>query len=268
MKVKRLIPALSALALASAVCLPAQALTVLDGWELVTNTGSTDDIGRLNLVSGSATVYQEVNGAGNVFVGARFQESGVIYSISYTPESVTGPLDVGAPQSLHDDLTITFTNVTGHVDALVGAGFHFVFDSGDYTITADNGGSASGSVVGLDGTSGSSSTATGTTGATTLLGTILSTISVFDMLDSNGDSLLPLLATGQVLFEVTTNNQITGAQATGACPFDAAATCATVNASSAGDAYLTRAVPEPGSMALVGLALGALGFAGRRKSRA
>jgi hypothetical protein len=122
--------------------------------------------------------------------------------------------------------------------------------------------------VGLDGTSGSSNTVSGTTGGTTLLGHILSTVSLFDFKDSGGNSLLPQLATGEVLFEATTNNQITGAQAFGACPFDAAATCATVNASSAGDAYLVQRVPEPGTLAMVGLALAALGFVGRRSRKA
>ena len=266
MKIKQIIPSLSALVVAAGCSLPAHAgFVVLDGWQLTSDAGTTTDIGRLNLVSGDATVFQEVNADNNVFVGARFQESGQIFSVTYTPENTIGPLDSGAPGFLQDQFTISFSDVLGTVDALVGSGFHFVFTGGNYTISALNGGSASGSIVGLDGTSGSSSTVSGTTGATTLLGNILSTASIFDFKDSSGLSLLPLLATGQVLFEATTNNQITGATGFGACPFDAGAACATVTAASAGDAYLVRVVPEPGTVALVGLALGALGFVGRRR---
>lgn len=266
MRLNKLIPTLSAALVAAVVSVPAHAgYQVLDGWQLQTNTGTTTDIGRLNLVSGSATVYQEVLGS-SVFLGARFVESGVIYSISYTKESTPGPLDVGPPIALHDNLTISFSNVAGHVDGLLGGGgFTFVFDSGTYSITAASGGSVSGSIIGLNGSSSSSSTISGATGATTLLGNILATVSIFDFKDSSGTSLAGELASGKVLFEATTNNQITGAQSFNPCPFDAGATCATVGTASAGDDYLVRVVPEPGTVALLGLSLGALGFVSRRR---
>jgi hypothetical protein len=273
MKVRSLGPGLAAAALTLGLSLPAEAgLVVLDAWQLQTAAGTTTNIGRLNLVSGSSTVYQEVNGAGDVFVGASFAETGVIYSISYTPNSVVGPLDVGAPVALTENLTITFSNVAGHVDSLLsGGGFHFLFDSGSFVITGDvNGGTASGSIVGLDGTVGSSLTATGVTGATTILGQILSTSGI-TFRDSGGISLNSLLASGEILFEATTNNQITSASAVGACPagtpFDAGDQCRTVLAASAGDAYLVRAVPEPSGVALAGLALGLLGFVSRRAKK-
>ena len=272
MRVKQFVRMLSATAtaivVAGAISVPAHAgLVVLDAWQLDTNGNVTTNIGRLNLVSGSATVYQQIDSGGNVFVGSNFVESGAIYSLSYTPNSVVGPLDVGSPQLFSDQLTISFSNVTGTVDALSGAGFHFVFTGGNYDIKSASGATATGSIVGLDGSSGSSSTATGATGATTLLANILSTSGLFNFMDSTGASLLPELANGSVLFEATTNNQITGAQSIGACPFDATATCALVNAASAGDAYLVRNIPEPGTLAIFGLALGLLGFVGRRRKQ-
>lgn len=268
MKLQQVFPTLATMVVAAVFSVPAHAgLVILDGWQLVDNAGITTNIGRLNLVSGNATVFQEVNASNNVFVGARFQETGQIYSVTYTKENVVGPLDVGPPLGLQDMFTISFNNVAGHVDALIGSGFHFVFTSGSYTISGAGGGSATGSIVGVDGTSGSSNTVSGTTGATTLLGNILSHVSVFDFRDSSGTSLLPALASGGVFFEATTNNQITGASSFGACTFDATATCATLGTASAGDGYLAR-VPEPGTLALVGLALGALGFIGRRSKKA
>lgn len=265
MKVKKAVVALAAAAAATFASIPAHALIVLDGWQLKTATTLTTNIGRLNLVSGSAVVEQEVLGT-NVFVGAEFRESGQIFSISYTPENVVGPLDTGFPSSLPTSITIAFTGVTGFVDALVGSGAHLVFTGGSYTISSGDGSSASGSVVGLDGTLSTSSTISGATGATTLIGSILSSTPGFDMRDSTGASLLADLASGKVFFEVTTNNQVTAPFATGACSFDPLATCVKVNAASAGDAYLAE-LPEPGSVALVGAALLAAGGVARRNRK-
>ena len=269
MKFTKLVSAFATIAALGALSAPAHALTVLDGWKLVTAAGTTSNIGRLNLVSGTAQVTQEVNASNNVFVGARFSETGQIFSVTYTPENTVGPNDSGAPALLAGGqlLTIAFSNTTGVIDQLIGSGAHFVYTGGTFTISSSAGGSASGSILGLDGTLGSSSTISGTTGATTLLGNILSKVGIFDFQNSAGVSLLPALASGQAFFEVTTNNAITApTNFNAACGFTPGAGnhCVTLTASSAGDAYLTT-VPEPGTLAIVGLSLAAMGLIGRRR---
>src|SRR4051794_33425836 len=91
----------------------ASAVVVLDGWQLLTPTGVTTSIGRLNLGNGSGTVEQQVDGTGNAFVGARFAEFGSLSGFLFTPENVVGAGDTGQPAFLSDSLMLTFSNVMG-----------------------------------------------------------------------------------------------------------------------------------------------------------
>ena len=270
MKLTKLIRAASAAALVGVIAAPAQAaLVVLDGWQLFTPGGNAvTGIGRLNLVSGSATVEQEVSG-GSVFVGADFRESGSIFSISYTKENVVGAGDIGAPTSLTEQLTIAFSGVAGKVTALnPGGGFKYSFTGGSYTIAGTFGTYASGSLVGIGGNASSTAIIGGFNGDSTALGNILSSVLGFDMRDNTGASLLADLASGAVFFEAVTNNNLTNLiGGLHECTFEAGSTCQSFSVASAGDAYLTRQVPEPGSVALVGLALFGAVAATRRKGK-
>ncbi|MDT8997956.1 PEP-CTERM sorting domain-containing protein [Paucibacter sp. APW11] len=270
MNIKNAIRAVAAAATLAAVALPASAgYQVLDGWQLFTPTGNQINIGRLNLVSGSATVEQEVNGSGNAFVGAKFIESGQIFSISYTKENVVGAGDVGIPKPLFDGLQLTFSNVAGVVTGLnPGGGFKYQFTSGNFLMEGDGGVYAAGSIVGLGGNVNSTNIIGATNGDSTVL-TVLGAIlnPMFDLKDNTGTSLQADLLSGKVLFEAATNNSITGATLSNAkCSFDASKSCRSFVANSGGDAYLVRSIPEPGSLALAGLSLLGLAAIGRRKS--
>ena len=270
MKLKNTLRAATAAALMALVSLPASAAyVVLDGWQLITPTSATTNIGRLNLTSGTSSVEQEMAG-GSVFVGAQFKKSGAIYNISYTPESVVGAGDIGAPVVLPDSLTLTFNNVGGVVTALnPGGGFHYNFTSGTFVISGGSGNYASGSIVGIGGNTLSTQVIGGAAGDSTVLGRVLAMLNAgFDLRDSSGASLQPDLATGAVLFEAVTLNNVTSQTGSGTCSFKPGATCGTFSVASAGDGYLVRDVPEPGTLALAGLALLGAGAARRRRSSA
>ena len=247
----------------------ASAQTVLDGWDMQTPVGTTTDIGRLNLVSGSALVEQEVSG-GNVFVGARFQESGTIFSISITKENVTGTGDIGPPVLLSggESLSIAFTDVMGEVTTLLpGGGFEYVFTSGDFTITGVSGLYSTGSIVGIGGNAATTDIIGGINGDSTILAQLLSLSPGFILYNNAGDDLTSALLAGDVLFEVVTNNLLANVVGTGACSFDATATCLSFNVASAGDAYLTQEVPEPGALSLAALGLLGVGAVARRRKQ-
>ena len=269
MNFKHVVHAAAAAALAVASASASAGYVVLDGWQLTTPSSNTTNIGRLNLLSGTATVEQEVNGLGQAFVGAKFAESGAIFSLSYTKENVMGGGDTGSPLMLGEMLNISFSNVAGKVVALnPGGGFRYQFTSGTFLMSGASGAYASGSIVGLGGNASSTAVIGGFNGDSTLLAMVMNTLNPgFSIKDNLGNSLAADMASGKVLFQAVTNNNTNGFLGTGACSFDASKICTTVTVSSGGDAYLVRQVPEPASIALAGIALLGLGVARRRNAK-
>ncbi|XSG84312.1 MAG: hypothetical protein ACPW60_11305 [Methylohalobius sp. ZOD2] len=245
----------------------ANALTILDAWQLHALGSSNTNIGELSLSGGLASVEQEVDGSGNPFAGARFTEFGEIFSISFVSENCAGACDSGFPQNFSPTsngpnlgLRFRFEDLAGTINSFnAGTGeISFIFDAGVGDVflegTDDNGGSwqelATFDIA--DPSGGSLSNffgPAGTNGDTTLTTLALTSINGL-FRDSLGNFLDSFIDNGTLFFLARTNNEIsTPAGEVVACSFDAEADCRTVDVGSNGSANL--AVPEPGSLALL-----------------
>lgn len=264
---KLLIPAVLGLGLTASATSNA---AILDAWQLdLTSVGGpvTTNIGHLTLGGGSASVHVDTNGAA-LAAGQAFDELGFILSLTYTPNTVVGLGDTGLA-ILPRSLTLEFSGLSGFLDSVTATDVNFSYTPGVGTVQLKD--TATSTVLAnfaiATPSTGQQELAGGggfaPDGTNDILGLVLSagyTAGLFK--DSTGTSLDANVLASTLFAAVHTKNLLVSQTTLGDGDLQLGFT------SEGSFDLATVTVPEPGSIALIGLGLLAFGFANKStKSR-
>lgn len=296
MKVSKII---EALAVAGALTLgsgSASALVVQDSWQLDLSAlgwGTTTGIGHLNLSGGTGTVTQQLGANGLPDVGETFTEFGSIFSISSTANNTVGQGDFGASSAFtsfasglavsgfaRPDLEVVFTGLTGTLSSVSGTGaVSYAFDAGVGSIsirarlvdsifnTALTGYTDLVSFMLVSPSGGSLGNFLGggvPNGQTDALGVmVVDPYGIFK--DSAGNTLISSLVNPLIGVLHTDNKLVSPAPSVVTCDNNGV-NCYTVLTVASDGSFDIARIPEPGTLALLGISL--LGFVGARRKSA
>jgi len=264
----------------------ATTIGIQDAWQLdTTGAGATigsltTNIGHLNLSGGVGYVNQSFGGNGVMDVGDPFTEYGAIFTVNITPESCTGACDSGFPASFSSPLAglkLVYTGLAGILTSVSGGSVTYAFNSGvgnisiegtadgiSYTTLANltpinpSGGSLGAFLGGI--------LANGTTDMMTRVSTAGYLSNLFrDSTGASLDSYVNNLPFGNLFAAIHTQNTL-GQPAS--CTTDGSGNILSCDLVVNSDGSLNLTVPEPGTVALIGIGLMALfGFSRRRSMK-
>lgn len=260
---------------AAVMSFPAQAgWEILDAWQMNLSGGNNNNIGHLIVGGGFSTVTQELDAAGNVFIGAKFTNLGGLYSITYSSENVAGSGDFGPLSLLTNQIQYSFSGLAGTVTDVnpITGEISFSYTAGVGSITlqefggpviatfsvADPSGGEIGSFIGTADVSGTSN----------ITAELLTETYANLFQDISGKNMLP----GEIRFALdTTNKYQAGSPLATAysCDFSAAGLCADISLTQEGSVNAlarTSDVPEPATLALLALGILGMGTVTRRRS--
>ena len=258
---------------------------IQDAWQLDTTAAGinsvTTNIGHLNLSGGVGYINQSFGADYILNAGDPFTEFGAIYTVTVTPENCTGACDTGFPTSYNGSLLglqLVYTGLSGILTSISGSGdvtYAFTSGAGSIAIQGTTDGTTYTDLATLtpvNPSGGSLGAFLGgllPNGTTDMLANVDLTGYISSLFrDSGGVSydslgLVSDLPTAGPLFAAIHTQNTLGQPVS--CTVDGSGNTTSCDLVVNSDGSLNLTVPEPNTVALIGLGLLALvGFSRRR----